>query len=530
MQIQRVLVENYRSLRKAEIHFGDSVNIVVGNNEVGKSTLIEAINLALRHQINRRSVHQELHPYLLNIDAVREFIASHKAGNPCVPPKALIEVFLKNTPEVAHLRGTNNSRREDACGISLTLQLDEERFLSEYEEYVSNPALLNSVPMEYYEVVSQTFAGQTVTHRDVPITVALIDASAVGNIPAAQRYVLEVIKDYLSKDRAAQLAKAYRGMREAFQKDDRIAEINSELALKKNIVSERSLTVALDTTSRSTWEVGVLPHLDDIPMTLVGRGEQNSVKIKLAIEASTNSKLILIEEPETHLSHTSLGKLVNHIAARCSGKQVIITTHSNFVMNRLGVEHVIMFDGKRGVSLGNLPTDTQLFFRRLPGHDTLRMVLAKRTILVEGPSDELIVQKAYRQRYKKLPLEMGHEVISVGTSFKRFLDIAILLNLSVAVVADNDAIYTSKMKLYKDYLGHKNLKICIDSNDELSTLEPQLVRANGVEKVNRAIGKSFTYEKDLVEYMTANKTDVALRLFESPDDIVIPSYIEDALL
>jgi predicted ATP-dependent endonuclease of OLD family len=32
---------------------------------------------------------------------------------------------------------------------------------------------------------------------------------------------------------------------------------------------------------------------------------------------------------------------------------------------------------------------------KLPGYDTLRLILCNKAILVEGPSDELIVQKAY---------------------------------------------------------------------------------------------------------------------------------------
>jgi len=31
-----------------------------------------------------------------------------------------------------------------------------------------------------------------------------------------------------------------------------------------------------------------MPHLDDIPLTLVGKGEQNAVKVKLAMEASVS--------------------------------------------------------------------------------------------------------------------------------------------------------------------------------------------------------------------------------------------------
>ena len=51
MTIERVIIKNYRALRSTDIRLGDNVNIIVGDNESGKSTLLEAINLALRCQI-----------------------------------------------------------------------------------------------------------------------------------------------------------------------------------------------------------------------------------------------------------------------------------------------------------------------------------------------------------------------------------------------------------------------------------------------------------------------------------------------
>lgn len=529
MFIERVIIENYRCLKRADVHLQNGINIVVGNNEVGKSTLIEAINLALRCQLNRRSALQELHPYVINAESVSEFITTHRSGKKTSPPRALIELYLHDSPKVAHFKGTNNTLRLNAAGISLAIQLDHKNFAEEYNSYVSDPSSLTSIPIEFYEVVWQSFAGDLLNARSMPLRSALIDASTTGNAPSAQRYVLEVIRDHLNKDQSAKLALAYRAMREEFQNDERIARINDELQKKKELISDRNLSIALDTTARSSWEVGILPHLNSIPLSLVGKGEQNSVKIKLAIEASSSTEIVLIEEPENHLTHTNLGKLTNHIAERCTGKQIVITTHSSFVMNRLGVESVIMFDGGKGISLSALPQETQSFFRRLPGHDTLRMVLAEKTILVEGPSDELIVQKAYLQWHKKLPLEMGHEVISVGTSFKRFLDIAMLLDLRVCVVADNDKKSAVKIKSFEKYAEHPSIQVCIDKNDELSTLEPHLVNSNGLAKINRLLSTAYSSEADLISYMVAHKTSTALRIFESQEDIAIPKYIENAV-
>lgn len=528
MPIERVIIKNYRALESADVRFGDDFNIIVGDNESGKSTLLEAINLALRRQINRRPIEYELHPYLINAEATARFVAAHKAGAPIAPPEVLIELYLKATPEVEILRGSINSEKIDAPGISLTIRLDD-NLSAEYQSYVANPELVNGIPIEYYEVVWHSFGSAPLSSKAAPFKSALIDPSSISNSYAANRYVLEAVRDYLTKGQSVDLALAYRGMRDKFQSDERISAINADLLSKRGIVSEKTLTVAMDTTTRASWETGVLPHLDDIPLTLVGKGEQNSVKIKLAIESAEKCDVILMEEPENHLSHANLGKLVNHLASRCAGKQLIVSTHSSFVLNKLGIDNVILFNREVGITLDDLPPDTKSYFQRLPGHDTLRMILAERSILVEGPSDELIVQKGFKQKHGRLPLEAGVEVISVGLSFKRFLDIAKLLRLDVSVVRDNDGDPNGKKALFTEYVAAQDIHIHIDGDAAFKTLEPQLLKANGRAKLNTMLGAGFGTDAELLDYMKDNKTDCALALYQHPDALTIPAYISDAI-
>jgi putative ATP-dependent endonuclease of the OLD family len=190
---------------------------------------------------------------------------------------------------------------------------------------------------------------------------------------------------------------------------------------------------------------------------------------------------------------------------------------------------VLMFNGETGVTLNDLPPSTKTYFKRLPGHDTLRMILAARSILVEGPSDELIVQRAFCQTHGCMPLEAGVEVISVSLAFKRFLDIARKLNLTVAAVRDNDGDAVAKKALFADYEGEAGIKICIDGNDFLRSLEPQLLAVNGREKLNRMLRTACDTDDDLLSYMTSNKADCALTLFESAENLTIPGYIQDAV-
>jgi putative ATP-dependent endonuclease of OLD family len=534
MSIERVIVKNYRALASADVRLRPDFNIIVGDNESGKSTLLEAINLALKGQINRRPAAYELHSYLFNTVCVTRYIESLRNGPRVPPPEILVELYLGENSNLPAFRGINNSLGENAQGVSLTICLDEENYREEYSKYIVDPLAVKTIPIEYYKPVWRSFAGDTIEARSMSLRSSLIDPGSISDTFAASKYIVEFTREYLTKEQKVGVALSYRKLRDDFTKDPGITKLNQELAKEKGLISEKKLSIAMDMTARAGWEGAILPYLDEIPISLVGKGEQNSVKIKLAVEAAMEeekaSQIILIEEPENHLSHARLNQLLDHLATKASGKQLIVTTHSSFVLNKLGVENVLMLYGNKAITLADLSKPTMDYFKKLPGHDTLRMILAKRTILVEGPSDELFVQKAFFQKHGKTPLQDGVEVISVNAlAFKRFLEIAKALKIRACVVTDNDGKVAAVRKKYAEYEKEEHIQVCFSEDATLKTLEPHILSVNGREKLNRVLGSSYSTDDELLSYMEDNKTECALRILESTEQIRVPEYIQNAV-
>lgn len=531
MFIQRVVIENYRCLKGADVTFNDRMNVIVGNNECGKSTLLEAIHLALTGQLNGRPLQIELHPYLFNVDLVVDYFEKREQGDTPEPPRILIELYLADDPALAKLKGDNNSLGLDLPGVSLAIELNP-ALAVEFAQYVSDPSEIRTVPIEYYCIRWLSFAENDIHNaREIPLNASLIDASTIRNNAAASRYLIDIVKESLSPKEKVDLALTYRLMKHRFLEQPKVQAINDALATKKGKISDKAISLSLDTSARATWEAGIMPHLDDIPLPLVGKGEQNAVKIKLAMETSAKSHIILIEEAENHLSYSSLNELIGHIADNAGERQIFITTHSSFVLNKLGVETVLLFQRGEGVRLNELKDgSTRDYFMKLPGHDTLRLILSKRTILVEGPSDELIVQRAYQKKHGKMPLENGVDVISVNSlAFKRFLEIAVLLKKTTDVVTDNDKSVEAIKKKYADYLASEVVSIQYDDDESASTLEPQLMKKNGLKVVNDVLGKSFADEKSAIDFMVDHKPATALKFFETPVGWEAPDYIDRAI-
>ncbi len=78
-------------------------------------------------------------------------------------------------------------------------------------------------------------------------------------------------------------------------------------------------------------------------------------------------------------------------------------------------------------------------------------------------------------------------------------------------------------------MGVPNIKIYYDKDIGTKTLEPQIVKCNKLETMNLILGCNKETQDDLIEYMSTNKTECSLRIFDSPTDIVIPDYIRDAI-
>ena len=90
MRIEKVKIKNYKLFQNFTMPFNDDLNIIVGDNEAGKSTLLEAIGLALTAQIAGRSIQYELSPFLFNMGVVKKYVDGIQ-NNPATPlPQILI--------------------------------------------------------------------------------------------------------------------------------------------------------------------------------------------------------------------------------------------------------------------------------------------------------------------------------------------------------------------------------------------------------------------------------------------------------
>lgn len=545
--IKYLRIENFKCFKGIfTLELKKGINILVGDNEAGKSTILEAIHLTLSGIFRGKTIRGNISQYMFNYDVVEQYIQDINNGEGTEPPYVLIEVYLdEGYPLLEGDKFSDKLMPGKNSGIALKIAFDE-KYKDEYEELIKTRDM-TSLPIEYYDVEWYAFSRKSLTSRSIPIKSAFIDVGFSKFQNGSDVYISRIVQNILEPEEKVRLAQAYRNLKGVFAKDPSIENINAKI-FDISKLSSKKIELTVDLGMRSTWDGSLITQLDKIPFDFIGKGEQAIVKTDLALSdrKAESSQIILIEEPECHITHVRLNQLLKNIKENYGDKQIIVSTHSSFVSNKLGLDNLILLNQQKTIRFSDLRSKT--FFEKVSGYDTLRMILCKKAILVEGDSDELVVQRAYMDVHNgKLPIEDEIEVMSVGTSFLRFLEIAERLNISVKVVTDNDGDIPALEKKYNRYIGKnkiENIEICYDDNqyegtlklgkDEkafnYNTLEPLLVKENGLDILNKIFGTVYESEDDLHKYMKTNKTDCALKIFLAEENIKYPKYIERAIV
>lgn len=545
MNITKVKINNFKALKNFEFEPYSGMNILVGNNNEGKSTIFEAIHLALTGYYRGKYIRNSITQDIFNEECVSEYISKINNEKNTPLPKLNIELFFDDAPE---LLGINNSEQEDKPSINFSIEFDN-NFEKEYAVFVEK-GNITTLPIEYYKITWHCSANDDneMTTRSIPVKSVLIDTSDSNLRNSSDTCISKIIKEKLEEREIIDISQTYRSVRDEFINSPTMKSINDRLSKESHLMGN-TIQMDVEMLNKNEWEKSIITKINSTPFENVGKGEQATLKIELSLKNPKAEKagIILLEEPENHLTYSKLNRLLNDVEKVSGNKQIFVTTHSSFVANKLGLKKLILLEKQNIMKFDDLSEDTQEFFMKKPGYDTLRFLLCSKAILVEGDADELIVQRAYKDKYDKLPIEDEIDVISVGNTFLRFLEIAQKLKKETIVVTDNDGDITALERKYASYIGQNSkeyINICYDNKMHTNqgslvaknggkfnydTLEPCIIRANSLEKINKILNKNYTTDDDLIEYMVGNKTECALKIFKSETNINYPNYIKKAI-
>ena len=532
--IKALHIKGYKRFENFHIEFQEGLNILIGENSVGKSTVLEAINIVLnQYYFNGFSNEDQQELNMNNIDHFLKKKSPQTRDLPVIEIE--IELALDNELKNQRFYGQNynllSKDSDENCryGINFKFSFDE-AYDSEFNNIDFSNDANKVIPIEYYHAVWTTFSGQAYKRNMNPLKSILIDSSE-NKKDIYGNYARNLYRASLSEGDQRKLSYVFSNSLKNFLSD------------KKDILDiGEKRTFALD-EQKSKLNNLIEIQEDNISLRNMGKGEENILKTSLSLQKKVNLDLVMLEEPENHLSYSNTRKQIDRIQEKEKNvSQIIATTHESMIINKLNLMKAIWIKENKGQSLKDLPKDDALYFEKADNFDILRYVLGNRIILVEGASEYILLPAIVKYALNKDLDENKISIISMrGIHYNHFKSLSKIVNKKTLVLTDNDGDVTRIQNI--NIINNDVFKVNMPKDIDEFTFEVTLYNNNKelCEQIIKEITKGklrntrYKQHEDLPNTLAAmltRKTEFALKLAEKIKGMVefrTPEYIEEGI-
>lgn len=561
MYIKKVTIHNYRSFRNFEAKL-QQLTVVIGENDTGKTNFFTALSLPLSgNQIDFNQ--KRLSVSDINKDAVIDFLTSvvnddAEENQLNKIPKVSVTVefaYPKDAYETALLaKWIVTDGDEETYKIRYEFKPKDDKDLLEVVKKSLAGKTLDEInwfilPVELYDyqVVSvnneKPIAYSDLKHVSVHSINAERDDFSESNSMKSNSIFTKLLMNTLNDDDKGQINTAYSEFFSAIEKTetfDKVIGANDDFENYDSIIKQLECTPNLPNLKNILSNI-TLKYGNEF-LYQKGLGQRNLIYILILFayykSCGDTFNLCCIEEPEAHLSVNNL-RLVRDFIEKSSSNsgslvQTIISTHNPSIINKLKISNVLAFTGEKAISLSDTPTKLVDYLRKRPNFDILKLLFANKVILVEGPTEEMLISTYL----SKQPALNDIDIIPIGQrGYATFLDIWLALNKDnqnkkIGVVRDYDNSKEAKKRHDAYDTAHTNVTVRTTTN---YTLEIDLVEAednlallNGLFKMD---GDLDAVSEHMINGKTARMLDVCDAMVdkENPLDIKLPTHIAEVI-
>lgn len=482
MIIKKAIIDNFKSIDHIELDFdkvGDSfTKIFVGINESGKSNILEALsyfkvperNVSFDSYCNQKIEDREDCTIVFELELDSPSIV--KVVDEIGQPHDIKIEFSNITKKVVLSRGANKfsgSYDYDLIVLNDDLFLKKVKITNPYGR--NNPVFKNSIVQEAEkdndsEMLSGVFI--TKNYKGIVDDYLKKNEPIVSVWQPSSEYMLSNVNLHTFSSNID----SNKPLRNIFflggySDQKTIAQIINEIGVpKKRSILSSKLNTAINSYINRVWsnkinivieitETGMLSFLikdqgaenehNRFELTERSQGAQRflSLILSLSLEAENHERkneLILIDEPETHLHPSGIRDLGRELLKVGTENYVFLATHSPFIIDKYHKErHYIVKKNKKSISeLIRIKENDSLIddevLNEAFGINVYRDLLNPHSVLVEGASDKIILQKAFAIMGRKdIGITNGH-----GTNIDTLASKMNFDNISVLVVVDDD--------------------------------------------------------------------------------------------
>ena len=546
MRISRVQIDNYRNLKHVDIELGNIVTLI-GENNSGKSNFLRALSIPFSSDDIGST--KRLSWFDINKDAKRQYYEFLKVNRgPIIDGSLKVEAFLPQIPTVAiQLEITPETTEhydvkdilvdEDTWTGGILYQFfikKPEDLLSRVRSILTNEAeddniQMSLLPMELYDY------SITVPGKGIKIPYDIISRFRTVDLPAERdnfssnadrlgsKALSVLLQRNLTSDSQVKIEKAYREFFDTVRTEGKLETVlnwqqYSDIQNAQDFFKQISILPNMPQMSSILGSIRL--GYEEENMFTQGLGHRNLILLTVLLNSYLNKehdisfRLITIEEPEAHLCINNvllMTRLINIFGQKNKYTQIVYSTHNVEFVNKVGLDTVIVLHNGEAVSLKNELNETERdYLVANPNTDIFKLFYSKKTILVEGLTEELLI-KAYLQTRNDLN---DIKVLSFHKGFTKIIDIWKKINTEsgnkLGIVRDFD----DQPAAQRNHENRQDENVIVRTTTGY-TLETDITSANYdllVEKYGDVYGWKGMSVNELQRDWIEKKSDVMLRI------------------
>lgn len=408
--LKKIKVENFRSLDNFKTEFNKGLNVIIGENDVGKTSLIDSLKILFNDkQIDNndfRNKEKQIKIELETEELIYKFTSKLIEGKPenvyeNKPTQKIFNEFFNIIKSEEFTSKSDDEKRNilkkycSFLNISLRVNSNPETLIKNIEDkmgqsyensnYIENKQLIYPISFlgsKKFDDMNSFFEDTFFKEFKQDIWDKKFDEITINELINKQ---IDLFKDkVLSEENTKELYDILSVFLPNFKE------------IKLETYPDPKITLNIDVNFLNT-------DGQEISLEKMGDGTNRRTTIALfRYKQDKNDLCYVFDEPDTHLHIKAQLDILNLFKVlTSSNKQLIITTHSPFLINEVSTNDIkfMKLDEDNKSTIFSLTEDVSSQFLKDLGISNIDLFFTDKLLLVEGVSEEIFIPIFFKKIY-----------------------------------------------------------------------------------------------------------------------------------